>query len=90
MINKFYIASKQHTPISTLATTWNNDSGFSNGYAAITSILLACLTYTGYDSAAHLAEETKNPSVQAPRSIIIAIVSTFFTGFVILYKMIKI
>ncbi|KAJ3268090.1 hypothetical protein HDU76_011510, partial [Blyttiomyces sp. JEL0837] len=67
--------------LPTLYTSWNNGTGLPDSWAAVISILLATLTYTGYDSAAHLAEETKNPSVQGPRSIAYAMIGTFLSGF---------
>ncbi|KAJ3024556.1 UNVERIFIED_CONTAM: hypothetical protein HDU68_008019 [Siphonaria sp. JEL0065] len=68
-----------------LFNTWSNLTGYSDEWAASISVLLACLTYTGYDSAAHLAEETANPAVQGPRSIGYAILSTFLSGYVALF-----
>jgi amino acid transporter len=72
--------SPVHSSFTVLASSWNNDTGFSDSYALLTSVLLATITYTGYDAAANLSEECGNPSIEGPRSIILAISSTFFTG----------
>ncbi|KAJ3024554.1 UNVERIFIED_CONTAM: hypothetical protein HDU68_008017 [Siphonaria sp. JEL0065] len=68
-----------------LFNTWSNLSGLPDAWAATISVLLACLTYTGYDSAAHLAEETTNPAVQGPRSIGYAMIGTFVSGYFALF-----
>ncbi|KAI8839578.1 amino acid permease-domain-containing protein [Chytridium lagenaria] len=67
-----------------LYRAWNNGTGLPDGMAVVISILLATLTYTGYDSAAHLAEETNDPSVSGPRSIFMSIVGTFIGGYLAL------
>ncbi|ORY45652.1 hypothetical protein BCR33DRAFT_784407 [Rhizoclosmatium globosum] len=79
-----FIESPTKVPVSQLFSTWNNFTGLPDGWAATVSVLLACLTYSGYDSAAHLAEETANPAIQGPKSILVAIGSTFVTGYVAL------
>ncbi|KAJ3236628.1 hypothetical protein HDU81_010592 [Chytriomyces hyalinus] len=80
-----FIASPTKIPPSQLYETWSNLTGFPDAWAATISVLLACLTYTGYDSAAHLAEETLNPAVQGPKSIGYAILGTFVSGFFALF-----
>ncbi|KAI9340486.1 amino acid/polyamine transporter I [Obelidium mucronatum] len=80
-----YFTSPTKIPAGELFSTWSNLSGFPDAWAATISVLLACLTYTGYDSAAHLAEETKNPAVQGPRSIGYAIIGTFISGYFALF-----
>ncbi|KAJ3287714.1 hypothetical protein HDU79_005484 [Rhizoclosmatium sp. JEL0117] len=80
-----FFASDTKIPPSELMNSWSNLTGLPNGWAASISVLLACLTYTGYDSAAHLAEETANPAIQGPRSIVSAIATTFVTGYVALF-----
>ncbi|KAJ3245136.1 hypothetical protein HDU78_009863 [Chytriomyces hyalinus] len=69
--------------------TWSNLTGLPDAWAATISVLLACLTYTGYDSAAHLAEETTNAAVQGPRSIGYAIIGTFVSGYFALFLMLS-
>ncbi|TPX50750.1 hypothetical protein SeMB42_g01234 [Synchytrium endobioticum] len=68
--------------LNDLINSWANDTGYSDGYAAYISILAAALTYTGYDSAAHLAEETGNVSVRGPRAILGSIVMCFPIGWI--------
>ena len=51
------------------------------------SILPAAMTYTGYDSAAHLAEETVGASVAAPAAILSSILLTLPIGFITLWSL---
>jgi amino acid transporter len=82
--SSFVTASQVKVPVSQLFSNdaWNNATGLPDSWAAFVSILLATLTYTGFDSAAHLAEETKNPSVEGPKSVAYAIIGTFVFGYV--------
>ncbi|KAJ3073659.1 hypothetical protein HDU98_001001 [Podochytrium sp. JEL0797] len=80
-----FITSPTKIPPSEMFNSWSNLTGFPDAWAATISVLLACLTYTGYDSAAHLAEETSNPAVQGPRSIAYAMSSTFVSGYFALF-----
>ncbi|TPX59620.1 hypothetical protein PhCBS80983_g02374 [Powellomyces hirtus] len=68
------------TSIGTLFTLWNNQSLFPDTYCAVATILLGCFTFSGYDSAAHLAEETHNPSKIAPLALLGTQLTTFFLG----------
>ncbi|KAJ3024553.1 UNVERIFIED_CONTAM: hypothetical protein HDU68_008016 [Siphonaria sp. JEL0065] len=84
VLSVFFTSPTKIAP-SELFNTWSNLSGLPDAWAATISVLLACLTYTGYDSAAHLAEETKNPAVQGLRSIGYAIFGTFVSGYFALF-----
>lgn len=42
-------------------------------YVAVTGILLAQYTITGYDASAHLAEETQDAARNAPKGILMAV-----------------
>ncbi|KAJ3192332.1 hypothetical protein HK101_006727 [Irineochytrium annulatum] len=80
-------ASPVHVSLAQLFSnaSWNNATGLPDSWAGLISILLATLTYTGYDSAAHLAEETNNVAIQGPRSIAMAMVGTFVSGYFALF-----
>ena len=47
---------------------------------------MAQYTYTGYDASAHVAEETKNASVAAPRGIVTSVLVSVIGGFILLYS----
>lgn len=57
-------------------------TGFSDGYALFISLLPAAMTFTGYDSAALVAEETIGAAKTAPVSIISSILCAFPIGFI--------
>jgi hypothetical protein len=44
------------------------------------------LTYTGYDASAHVAEETRNASVAAPKGIVLSVLVSVIGGFILLYS----
>lgn len=71
-----------HQPSSFVFATFYDGTGAdgigwsmraSPAYVAVTGILLSQYTVTGYDSAAHLAEETMDASTNAPRGIIMSV-----------------
>ncbi|KAJ3062067.1 hypothetical protein HDU98_002032 [Podochytrium sp. JEL0797] len=80
-----FFTSPTKIPPGELFTSWSNLTGLPDEWASTISVLLACLTYSGYDSAAHLAEETTNPAVESPRSIGTAMVGTFISGYFALF-----
>ncbi|ORX56149.1 amino acid transporter [Hesseltinella vesiculosa] len=65
--------------------SFSNNSGFDNsGYAFLLVILSSQYTLSGYDSAAHMSEETKNSQKGSPFALITAVVSNAVSGFVFL------
>lgn len=66
-------------------THFVNNTGFSSGvYVFIIGLLLAQYTFTGYDASAHMAEETVNAAVAAPRGIVNSILVSLVAGWVLL------
>lgn len=66
-------------------TQYENNTGWSsNGWAFCLSFLSCMWTLTGYDSAAHVSEETANASRSAPRAIFMAVLMTMINGWLIL------
>lgn len=62
-----------------------NGSGFSNnGYAFLLVILQSQYTLSGYDSAAHMSEETKNSQRGSPFGILTSVVANAVSGFIFL------
>ncbi|KAG0217054.1 hypothetical protein BGX33_011579 [Mortierella sp. NVP41] len=69
-------------------TTWINNTGWSSSfYVFMLGLLQSQYTLSGYDSAAHMSEETQNASTGGPMGIIMAIVSASVVGFVFLLGM---
>ncbi|KAI9270486.1 amino acid/polyamine transporter I [Phascolomyces articulosus] len=62
-----------------------NGSGFSSdGYAFLLVILQSQYTLSGYDSAAHMSEETKNSQHGSPFGILTAVAANATSGFIFL------
>jgi amino acid transporter len=48
-------------------------------------LLMAQYTYTGYDASAHVAEETKNAAIAAPKGIVMSVLVSIIGGWILLY-----
>ncbi len=72
-----------HKPLNFLLTRWTQDArGYGWGFAI--GLLQAQWTYTGYDASAHVTEETIDPSRNAPRGIVLAVVVSAIAGSLLL------
>lgn len=64
-------------------TYFENDTGFSsNSYAFLIGLLQSQYTLSGFDSAAHMSEETRDAARSAPKGILYAIGAAAVTGLV--------
>ncbi|WFD45007.1 hypothetical protein MPSI1_003683 [Malassezia psittaci] len=61
----------------------NNSEWENKGLVWILSLTAAMWTLTGYDSAAHVAEETSNAAHAGPIAMVSAVVGTALTGFIL-------
>ncbi|KAF7730266.1 hypothetical protein EC973_002509 [Apophysomyces ossiformis] len=62
-------------------TFFENDTGFeSNGYAFLIGLLQSQYTLSGFDSAAHMSEETRDAARSAPKGILYAIGTAAIVG----------
>lgn len=62
-------------------TQFSNNSGFSNnGFAFLLVILQSQYTLSGYDSAAHMSEETKNSQSGSPFGILVSVGANALSG----------
>lgn len=78
------IASKAptHQPASFVFTHFNNNTGWDNtAYVVVIGILQAQFTLTGYDSSAHMSEETKNAEISGPVGMVMAVLVSALMGF---------
>ncbi|CAM0140795.1 unnamed protein product [Umbelopsis sp. WA50703] len=59
---------------------FENDTGFPDGYAFFIGLLQCQYTLSGYDSAAHMSEETKGAAKGAPFGILLSIGTASIVG----------
>jgi amino acid transporter len=72
-----------HQPASFLVAR-HAPAGMGAGYAFLVGLLQAAWTFTGYDASAHATEETHDPSRNAPRGILTAVVVSGIAGYLLL------
>jgi amino acid transporter len=75
------VAGRAH-PLSELARTGitsRPDGSYGLGFAQ--ALVLGVWTYTGFDAAAHVSEETHDPGRKAPRGIVAAVAVSAVAGF---------
>ncbi|KAF4610823.1 hypothetical protein D9613_007275 [Agrocybe pediades] len=66
-------------------TLFENNSGWhNNGWTFMLAFTAPMWTLTGYDSAAHIAEETANAARAAPLAIIVSVIGTATLGWLFL------
>lgn len=71
------------------ATGWNNGGGWpTQGLSFMVGMLGNVFAFVGTDAAFHMSEETHNPSVVVPKSIIMSILINGSCGFAMLFAMV--
>ncbi|MCJ1455526.1 hypothetical protein MMC28_005881 [Mycoblastus sanguinarius] len=79
------LATNDHKqPASFVFHDFQNFTGFSTGFAAILGLLQSSFGMCCYDAPAHMTEEMKQPSREAPKAIILSVYIGAVTGFVFL------
>ncbi|WP_052109842.1 amino acid permease [Knoellia sinensis] len=85
-----WLVPDQHQTLEWTFTEYRNATGFEGTifgilpYAFLVGLLMAQYTYTGYDASAHVAEETMNASVEAPKGIVRSVWVSILAGWVLL------
>ncbi|KAF2110456.1 amino acid permease [Lophiotrema nucula] len=75
--------NNQHTTAKEIFTSSYNQTGWSNsGLVFLLTFLVPCWCISGYDSTAHLSEETENAATVVPKAMWISCVSTAILGYV--------
>jgi amino acid transporter len=70
---------------SYVATNFNNATPIeSSGYVVLLGCLAAASTFTGYDTSAHVAEETSDSHCNAPYAMIGSVVNCLFLGLLLI------
>ena len=70
----------ERSPAAAIANTGEHGQGLGYFPAFLASMLMACYVMYGFDSAAELSEETKDPRRTAPKAIINALLVSFVGG----------
>ncbi|MCI9888718.1 amino acid permease [Micrococcales bacterium 31B] len=87
IVGALWIMPTKHQSFSWTMTGWHNDTGWGFApYVFFMGLLMAQYTYTGYDASAHVAEETKNASLAAPRGIVNSVLVSLVGGAILLYS----
>jgi len=87
IVGVLWILPTHHQSFAWTMTTWHNETGWDFGpYVFMMGLLMAQYTYTGYDASAHVAEETKNAAVAAPKGIVMSVAVSVIGGWILLYS----
>lgn len=74
-----------HQSAEWVFTEFKNETGWQSGiYVFLIGLLMAQYTFTGFDASAHVAEETKNAAVAAPRGIVNSVIVSLVAGWILL------
>ncbi|RGP72383.1 hypothetical protein FLONG3_6779 [Fusarium longipes] len=82
IISIILLSMSEKTDAKQVFTDFNNETGWSDGVAWILGLLQSALSLIGFDVVLHLTEEMPNPSRDAPRAMLLAVVIGGITGFV--------
>lgn len=87
IVAALWIMPEKHQSVDWTLTGFHNETGFTFlPYVFLMGLLMAQYTYTGYDASAHVAEETKNAALSAPRGIVLSVLVSVIGGFILLYS----
>ena len=79
------VVPDRHQSLAWTFTHFENHTGWSAPiYVFLLGLLMAQYTYTGYDASAHVAEETRNASRDAPRGLVSSVWVSILAGWVLL------
>src|SRR4051812_45052399 len=79
------VVPDRHQSLSWTFTHFENHTGWTAPvYVFLIGLLMAQYTYTGYDASAHVAEETRNASREAPRGLVASVWVSILAGWVLL------
>ncbi|MFK0279525.1 amino acid permease [Streptomyces sp. NPDC090499] len=87
IVGALTLSSSPHQSPSFLLTFHNESGLHSTVQVVLVGSLVAGYTFCGYDASAHIAEETTDAQVSAPRGIVRSIWVSWVAGFVLLAGM---
>lgn len=76
-----------HQPASVVFDSSYLGTGFTGG-AFLAAMFMSLFVIYGFDTASTLAEETRNPRVEAPKAVLASVVGAFVIGAVFLFALI--
>lgn len=77
-----FLLAPELSESSWVFTYYYNDTGFDSvSYVCLIGLLTSLYAFAGYEAGATMAEETKNPSVSAPRGILMTCIISAVFGF---------
>ncbi|KAH6894698.1 amino acid/polyamine transporter I [Thelonectria olida] len=80
IISIILLSTSEKTDARHVFTEFSNETGWPDGVAWILGLLQSALSLIGFDVVLHLTEEMPNPSRDAPRAMLLAIVVGGVTG----------
>lgn len=73
IISIILLSMSEKTSAEFVFTTFNNETGWSDGMAWLLGLLQSALSLIGFDAVLHMTEEMPNPHLDAPLAIVYAI-----------------
>ncbi|KNB12705.1 hypothetical protein FOXG_20695 [Fusarium oxysporum f. sp. lycopersici 4287] len=73
IISIVLLSMSEKTSAEFVFTTFNNETGWSDGMAWLLGLLQSALSLIGFDAVLHMTEEMPNPHLDAPLAIVYAI-----------------
>ncbi len=73
------------TPFTAAGVQENLLTPWPRAYGFLVGLLQACWTFTGYDASAHVTEETKDPTRNAPWGIFLSVAVSGVAGYAMLF-----
>ncbi|MCS0636999.1 amino acid permease [Streptomyces sp. LP05-1] len=85
IVGALTLVPSHHQPAGFVFSEFTNNTGWSSPvYVVLLGMLLPCFALAGYDTSAHLSEETSGASVAAARGIIRSVAVSWIAGGVLL------
>ncbi|OKH99169.1 amino acid permease [Streptomyces sp. CB02923] len=85
IIGALALVPSHHQPAGFVFTEFTNNTGWSSPtYVILLGMLLPCFALAGYDTSAHLSEETSRASVAAARGIVRSVAVSWIAGGILL------
>ncbi|MDH2442579.1 amino acid permease [Amnibacterium sp. CER49] len=87
IVAALWILPTHHQSAGWTFTAWHNETGWTFGpYVFLMGLLMSQYTYTGYDASAHVAEETRNAAIAAPKGIVMSVLVSLIGGWILLFS----